>query len=50
MASLAIGDDKRRELPEARPAGGVAYLHLHYGRGGYAESLGGHWFRRRRYG
>jgi uncharacterized protein YecE (DUF72 family) len=30
-ASLAIGDDKRRELPEARPAGELAYLRLHYG-------------------
>jgi uncharacterized protein YecE (DUF72 family) len=30
-ASLAIGDDARRELPRARPAGDLAYLRLHYG-------------------
>jgi uncharacterized protein YecE (DUF72 family) len=30
-ASLAIGDDARRELPSTRPAGGLAYLRLHYG-------------------
>jgi uncharacterized protein YecE (DUF72 family) len=30
-ASLAIGDDKRRKLPEAAPAGELAYLRLHYG-------------------
>ncbi len=33
-ASLAIGDDKRRPLPEARPAGELAYLRLHYGHRG----------------
>jgi uncharacterized protein YecE (DUF72 family) len=30
-ASLAIGDDKRRPLPEAKPVGELAYLRLHYG-------------------
>jgi uncharacterized protein YecE (DUF72 family) len=30
-ASLAIGDDARRELPETRPLGAIAYLRLHYG-------------------
>jgi uncharacterized protein YecE (DUF72 family) len=30
-ASLALGDDARRELPAARPAGEIAYLRLHYG-------------------
>jgi uncharacterized protein YecE (DUF72 family) len=30
-ASLALGDDKRRELPQASPVGPVAYLRLHYG-------------------
>ena len=30
-ASLAIGDDPRRDLPEAPPAGEFAYLRLHYG-------------------
>ncbi len=33
-ASLAIGDDKRRPLPAAKPAGPLAYLRLHYGRRG----------------
>ncbi len=33
-ASLAIGDDKRRPLPEARPLGRLAYLRLHYGHRG----------------
>jgi len=33
-ASLAIGDDKRRPLPEAKPAGELAYLRLHYGHRG----------------
>ena len=33
-ASLAIGDDARRELPRARPTGPIAYLRLHYGRRG----------------
>ena len=33
-ASLAIGDDKRRPLPEAQPAGELAYLRLHYGHRG----------------
>jgi len=30
-ASLAIGDDRRRPLPSARPLGELAYLRLHYG-------------------
>ena len=30
-ASLALGDDKRRELPPASPLGRFAYLRLHYG-------------------
>lgn len=30
-ASLAIGDDKRRKLPQGRPVGELAYLRLHYG-------------------
>jgi uncharacterized protein YecE (DUF72 family) len=30
-ASLALGDDARRPLPAARPAGELAYLRLHYG-------------------
>jgi uncharacterized protein YecE (DUF72 family) len=36
-ASSAIGDDKRRPLPNAAPVGRLAYLRLHYshrGRGG----------------
>jgi uncharacterized protein YecE (DUF72 family) len=33
-ASLAIGDDKRRPLPDAKPSGELAYLRLHYGRRG----------------
>jgi uncharacterized protein YecE (DUF72 family) len=35
-ASLALGDDARRELPEARPLGELAYLRLHYGSRGRA--------------
>lgn len=34
-ASLAIGDDKRRQLPVAKPAGPIAYLRLHYGHRGH---------------
>jgi uncharacterized protein YecE (DUF72 family) len=30
-ASLALGDDARRPLPDAGPAGPLAYLRLHYG-------------------
>jgi uncharacterized protein YecE (DUF72 family) len=49
-ASLAIGDDKRRPLPEARPVGPLAYLRLHYGhrgRGGnYSEAELDEWRRR----
>jgi len=49
-ASLTICDDKRRELPEARPAGELAYLRLHYGshgRGGnYSSAELDRWRRR----
>jgi uncharacterized protein YecE (DUF72 family) len=49
-ASLAIGDDKRRPLPEAAPVGPLAYLRLHYGhrgRGGnYSEAELDVWRRR----
>jgi uncharacterized protein YecE (DUF72 family) len=49
-ASLAIGDDRRRPLPDARPTGAIAYLRLHYGhrgRGGsYSEAELDGWRRR----
>jgi uncharacterized protein YecE (DUF72 family) len=49
-ASLAIGDDKRRPLPEAKPVGNLAYLRLHFGhrgRGGnYSEAELDTWRRR----
>jgi uncharacterized protein YecE (DUF72 family) len=49
-ASLAIGDDKRRPLPEAKPAGEIAYLRLHYGHrgrdGNYSEAELDGWRRR----
>jgi uncharacterized protein YecE (DUF72 family) len=49
-ASLAIGDDKRRPLPDARPAGKLAYLRLHYGHrghgGNYSEAELDRWRRR----
>jgi uncharacterized protein YecE (DUF72 family) len=49
-ASLAIGDDGRRELPEASPWGEVAYLRLHYGsrgrRGNYSATELDRWRRR----
>jgi uncharacterized protein YecE (DUF72 family) len=49
-ASLALGDDKRRPLPAARPVGKLAYLRLHYGhrgRGGnYSEAELDEWRRR----
>jgi uncharacterized protein YecE (DUF72 family) len=35
-ASLALGDDARRPLPGASPAGPIAYLRLHYGGRGRA--------------
>jgi uncharacterized protein YecE (DUF72 family) len=35
-ASLAIGHDARRPLPDASPAGPIAYLRLHYGERGRA--------------
>jgi uncharacterized protein YecE (DUF72 family) len=49
-ASLAIGDDKRRPLPDSRPVGDLAYLRLHYGRrgrgGNYSEVELDRWRRR----
>jgi uncharacterized protein YecE (DUF72 family) len=49
-ASLAIGDDKRRPLPEARPVGELAYLRLHYGSrgrdGNYSSAELDRWRRR----
>jgi predicted enzyme related to lactoylglutathione lyase len=49
-ASPAIGDDKRRPLPEAKPVGPLAYLRLHYGRrgrdGNYSPSELDEWRRR----
>jgi uncharacterized protein YecE (DUF72 family) len=49
-ASLAIGDDKRRQLPDTRPAGQLAYLRLHYGHrgrdGNYSEAELDRWRRR----
>jgi uncharacterized protein YecE (DUF72 family) len=49
-ASLAIGHDPRRPLPDARPLGPVAYLRLHYGargRGGnYSSAELRRWRRR----
>jgi uncharacterized protein YecE (DUF72 family) len=49
-ASLALGDDARRELPEVSPAGPLAYLRLHYGArgrdGNYSEKELDTWRRR----
>lgn len=49
-ASLAIGDDRRRPLPEARPLGPLAYLRLHYGsrgrNGNYSSAELAEWRRR----
>jgi uncharacterized protein YecE (DUF72 family) len=49
-ASLAIGDDARRELPSARPLGEIAYLRLHYGSrgrdGNYSAAELDRWRRR----
>jgi uncharacterized protein YecE (DUF72 family) len=49
-ASLVIGDDARRPLPDARPAGRVAYLRLSYGRrgrrGNYSSAELARWRRR----
>ena len=49
-ASLAIGDDPRRPLPRASPAGPLAYLRLHYGShgrdGNYSERELATWRRR----
>ncbi|MFN8217306.1 MAG: DUF72 domain-containing protein [Solirubrobacterales bacterium] len=49
-ASLAIGDDGRRPLPPASPAGAFAYLRLHYGHrgrdGNYSDAELAEWRRR----
>jgi uncharacterized protein YecE (DUF72 family) len=49
-ASLAIGDDARRRLPPARPAGEIAYLRMHYGSrgrdGNYSDAELARWRRR----
>jgi uncharacterized protein YecE (DUF72 family) len=49
-ASLAIGDDARRELPVGRPVGEIAYLRLHYGsrgrEGNYSDAELDRWRRR----
>jgi uncharacterized protein YecE (DUF72 family) len=49
-ASLALGDDKRRPLPDAKPAGDLAYLRLHYGQrgrgGNYSKAELDSWRRR----
>jgi len=49
-ASLALGDDARRELPSARPLGEIAYLRLHYGSrgrdGNYSAAELDRWRRR----
>ena len=49
-ASLALGDDGRRSLPAARPAGQIAYLRLHYGSrgrdGNYSKAELSLWRRR----
>lgn len=49
-ASLALGHDARRPLPEASPAGPLAYLRLHYGArgrdGNYSERELATWRRR----
>jgi uncharacterized protein YecE (DUF72 family) len=49
-ASLALGHDARRELPDASPVGPIAYLRLHYGsrgrNGNYSERELATWRRR----
>ena len=49
-ASLALGDDARRELPPAHPLGELAYLRLHYGSrgrdGNYSSAELERWRRR----
>jgi uncharacterized protein YecE (DUF72 family) len=49
-ASLALGDDARRPLPEAAPTGDFAYLRLHYGgrgrAGNYSSAELDRWRRR----
>lgn len=49
-ASLVIGDDARRPLPQATPTGKLAYLRMHYGsrgRGGnYSPAELARWRRR----
>jgi uncharacterized protein YecE (DUF72 family) len=49
-ASLALGDDARRPLPQAAPVGEIAYARLHYGArgraGNYSETEIREWRRR----
>ncbi len=49
-ASLALGDDARRPLPDASPLGEIAYLRLHYGSrgrdGNYSSAELARWRRR----
>lgn len=49
-ASLALGDDRRRPLPSASPAGPIAYVRLHYGSrgrdGNYSDRELATWRRR----
>jgi uncharacterized protein YecE (DUF72 family) len=48
-ASLVIAHDARRPLPDARPAGPIAYVRFHYGRGrdgNYSSSELEEWRRR----
>lgn len=49
-ASLALGDDSRRPLPDAAPVGPIAYLRRHYGsrgrRGNYSPAELETWRRR----
>jgi len=49
-ASLVLGDDRRRPLPDASPVGPIAYLRLHYGthgrNGNYSQRELGTWRRR----
>ncbi|MDX6601730.1 MAG: hypothetical protein QOF13_932 [Solirubrobacterales bacterium] len=49
-ASLVLGDDRRRPLPEASPVGPIAYLRLHFGsrgrQGNYSDAELETWRRR----
>jgi uncharacterized protein YecE (DUF72 family) len=49
-ASLALGHDRRRSLPDASPVGSIAYLRLHYGsrgrQGNYSNAELDTWRRR----